>query len=134
MLLGRSSSKVPQGPFKATKNPRDRVEFIQRIVDSFWVRWTNDVFQSLVPRKKWSMNRRNVQVNDVVMTVDTNPVRGKWTIGRIVEVHPGSDSKVRNVTVRTPSGKYRRPVTKVSVIYPAEGYEDNDAVIGGGGC
>ena len=29
MLLGRSSSKVPQGPFKATKNPRDRVEFIQ---------------------------------------------------------------------------------------------------------
>ena len=60
MLLGRSSSKVPQGPFKATKNPRDRVEFIQRIVDSFWVRWTNDVFQSLVPRKKCSVSRRNV--------------------------------------------------------------------------
>ena len=58
MLLGRSSSKVPQGPFKATKNPRDRR--IQRIVDSFWVRWTNDVFQSLVPRKKWSLDRRNV--------------------------------------------------------------------------
>ena len=134
MLLGRSSSKVPQGPFKATKNPRDRVEFIQRIVDSFWVRWTNDVFQSLVPRKKWSVSRRNIQVNDVVMTVDTNAVRGKWTIGRIIKVHPGSDNKVRNVTIRTPNGEYRRPVTKVSVIYPVEGYEDDDAVIGGGGC
>ena len=85
MLLRRSSSKVPQGPFKATKNPRDRVEFIQRIVDSFWVRWTNDVFQSLVPRKKWSLHRRNVQVNDMVMTVDANAIRGKSTIGRIVE-------------------------------------------------
>ena len=60
--------------------------------------------------------------------------QGKWTIGRIVEVHPRSDSKVRNVTVRTPSGKHRRPVTKVLVIYPAEGYENDDAVIGGGRC
>ena len=131
MLLGRSSSKVPQGPFKAIKNPRDRVEFIQRIVDSFWVRWTNDVFQSLVPRKKWSVDRRNVQVNDMVMTADANAIRGKWTIGRIVEVHPGSDGKVRNVTVGTPTGEYRRPITKVSVIYPAEGYEDDDVVIAG---
>ena len=130
MLLGRSSSKVPEGPFKATKNPRDRVEFIQRIVCSFWVRWTNDVFQSLVPRKKWSLDRGNVQVNDMVMTVDANAIRGKWTIGRIVEVHPGSDGKVRNVTVRTPTGEYGRPITKVSVIYPAEGYEDDDVVIG----
>ena len=131
MLLDRSSSKFPQGPFTATKNPRDRVEFIQRIDDSFWVRWTNDVFQSLVPRTKWSLDRRNVQVNDMVMTVDAEAIRGKWTIGRIVEVHPGSDGKVRNVAVRTPTGEYRRPITKVSVIYPTERYEDDDAVIGG---
>ena len=134
MLLGRSSSQVPQGPFKATKNPRDRVEFVQRIVDSFWIRWTNDVFPSLVPRKKWSKERRNIQVNDVVMTVDANAVRGKWTIGRIVKVHPGSDGKVRNVTLRTPNGEYRRPVTKVAVIHPVEGFGDDDAVIGGGEC
>jgi hypothetical protein len=38
---------------------------------------------------------------------------------------------VRNVTVRTPTGEYRRPVTKVAVIYPVEGNEDDDAVIGG---
>ena len=66
------------------------------------------------------------------MTVDTNAVRGKWTICRIVEVHPGSDGKVRNVTVKTPTGKYRRPVTKVSVIHPAEACEHDG--VGGGGC
>ena len=39
MLLGRASSEVPQGPFKETKNPRERVEFVQKIVNSFWKRW-----------------------------------------------------------------------------------------------
>ena len=70
------------------------------------------------------------------MIVDTNAVRGKWTIGRIIEVHPGSDNNVRNVTIRTPNGEYRRPwpVTKFSVIYPVEGYQDDDTVIGRGGC
>ena len=34
MLLGRASSHVPQGPFRPTKNPRLRIEFVQKIVDS----------------------------------------------------------------------------------------------------
>ena len=52
MLLGRASSTVPQGPFRHTKNPRHRLEIVQRIVDSFWTRWTRDVFPSLLPMKK----------------------------------------------------------------------------------
>ena len=44
ILLARSTSEVPQGPFRPTKNPRDRVEFIQKLVDSFWKRWSRDVF------------------------------------------------------------------------------------------
>ena len=42
--LGRASPEVPQGPFQETKNPRKRVEFVQKIVESFWRRWTRDVF------------------------------------------------------------------------------------------
>ena len=48
ILLGRASSQVPQGPFRETENPRHRVEFVQQIVDSFWKRWTMDVFPSLL--------------------------------------------------------------------------------------
>ncbi|XP_068749365.1 uncharacterized protein [Montipora capricornis] len=36
MLLGRATREVLQGPFKDTRNPRKRVEFVQRVVDSFW--------------------------------------------------------------------------------------------------
>ncbi|XP_071504464.1 uncharacterized protein [Diadema antillarum] len=124
MLLGRASSDVAQGPFRETRNPRHRVEFIQRIVDTFWHRWTRDVLPLLAPRQKWHVDRRNVRVDDVAMMADANAVRGKWTIARVIQVYPGPDGKVRNVKVKTPTAEYRRPVTKIAVIYPAEGYDE----------
>ena len=123
ILLGRSSSRVPQGPFRETKNPRLRVEFVQKIVDSFWERWTRDVFPSLIPRKKWNAGKRNVRVDDFVIVQTPNAIRGNWHIGRIVDVYPGQDGKVRNVRVKTTAGVYDRPVTKIAVLHPTEGYE-----------
>ena len=123
MLLGRATPEVPQGPFQDTKNPRRRVEFVQKIVESFWKRWSRDVLPALVIRKAWHTERRNVQVDDIVVMADNNAIRGKWTIGRVIEVYPGTDGRVRNVKVKTPAGEYSRPVTKIAVIYPAEGYD-----------
>ena len=114
MLLGRASSRISQGPFKETNNPRHRVEFVQKIVDSFWKRWTRDTFPSLVSRKKWDAQKRNVRVDDVVNVADTNAVRGNWCIGRGVQVYPGKDGHIRNVKVKTTTGEYRRPITKTN--------------------
>ena len=113
MLLGRASSRISQDPFKETNNPRHRVEFVQKIVDSFWKRWIRDTFPSLVPRRKWDAQKRNVRVDDVVNVADTNAVRGKWSIGRVIQVYPGTDGKVRNVKIKTATGEYRRPITKI---------------------
>ena len=126
MLLGRASSTVPQGPFRHTKNPRHRVEFVQKIVDSFWTRWTRDVFPSLLPRKQWHAEKRNVRVDDFVIVQTSSAIRGTWNVGRVVSVYPGEDGRVRNVKVRTRTGEYERPITKIAVIYPAEGYDDKD--------
>ena len=124
MLLGRASSEVPQGPSREMKNPRHRVEFVQRIVDSFWKHWNRDLFPLLVPRKKWNTERRNVRVDDIVTVADPNAVRGKWTIGRVMSIYPGSDGKIRNVKVKTSTSEYQMPITKIVVICPAEGYEE----------
>ncbi|XP_067029239.1 uncharacterized protein [Acropora muricata] len=124
MLLGRATSEVPQGPFSNTKNPRKRVEFVQTLVNSFWKRWSRDVQPVLVPRKVWQNEKRNVRVKDIVVVADSNAIRGKWSVGKVLEVFPGSDGHVRNVKVKLKSGEYTRPVTKVAVIYPAEGYDD----------
>ena len=123
LLLGRASNIVPQGPFKETRNPRHRYEFCQKIVNSFWQNWYRDVFPHLVPRKKWHTSQRNVQIDDFVLIKDQNPVRGNWTKGRVVDVFPGNDSKVRNVKVKTVKGTYERPITKIVVLYPVEGYD-----------
>lgn len=125
ILRGRASSQVPQGPFRQTQNPRHRFEFVQKIVDSFWTRWTRDVFPSLLPRKKWHAEKRNVRVDDFVIMQSPNAVRGKWNVGRIINVYPGRDGRVRKVKVKTRDGEYQRPISKIAVIYPAEGYDDD---------
>lgn len=119
ILLGRSSSHVPQGPFRETKNPRPRVEFVQKIVDSFWKRWTRDVFPSLIPRKKWNAEKRNVRVDDFV--ISPNFECNSWKLEH--RSNRGQDGKVRNVRVKTIAGVYDRPVTKIAVLHPAESYE-----------
>ena len=120
LLLGRATSEVPQGPFQEARKPSERVKFVQQIVNSFWKRWIRDVFPSLVPQKKWHMDRRNVQINDIVIVAEHNAIRGKWKMGRIIEVYPGPDGRVRNVKVKTNTGEYSRPITKIAVIQPAE--------------
>ena len=124
ILLGRCSSKVPQGPFRETKNPRHRFEFCQRIVDSFWKVWSRDVLPALNQRKKWHVKSRNAQVGDFIVVIkEDSDVRGKWNTGIIDQVFPGSDGQVRNVSIRTADGSYRRPVQKICVIHPNEGLE-----------
>ena len=124
ILLGRATNSVPQGPFRETQNPRHRFEFCQKIVDAFWRKWSRDVLPTLTPRRKWNVQNRNVKVNDFVIVSDSNTVRGKWNTGKIVEVFQGDDGLVRNVKVKTTAGIYSRPISKISVIYPVEGYED----------
>ena len=79
ILLSRATNRVPQGTFRHTDNPRHRVEFCQKIVDSFWKRWSRDVLPHLVPRKKWNAENRNVRVGDFVIVADANAVRGNGT-------------------------------------------------------
>ena len=47
ILLGRTSSEIPQGPFRKTRDPRKRVEFVQRIVDDFWKHWQRERLPSV---------------------------------------------------------------------------------------
>lgn len=121
-LLSRATNRVPQGPFRHTDNLRHRVEFCRKVVHSFWKRWSRDVLPYLVPRKKWNAESRNVRVGDFVIVAETNAVRGKWLMGKVVQVFPGKDGLERNVQVKVATGTYTRPITKICVIYPAESY------------
>lgn len=124
LLLGRSSSEIPQGPFSETNDPRVRFNFVQSIVTSWWKKWYRDVFPLLFVRRKWNVKCREIRVGDFVLVKEPNPIRGHYTKGRVIQVFPGTDGKIRNVSVRTTQGDHQRPVCKLVVILPVEGWGD----------
>lgn len=118
LLLGRSTPRVPSGPFRETSNPTHRYEFVQRVVDAFWRKWTRDFFPSLVVQQKWHTVQRNVMVGDVVLIQDSNQVRGSWKLGKVLEAYKGDDGRVRKVEVQ-----YKNPKPGESVKeYQGRGY------------
>lgn len=67
----------------------------------FWRRWTSEYLPTLLERKKWNTPRKNLEVGDLVLLADESFPRGKWPLGRIVEVMPSRDGLVRTVKVKT---------------------------------
>ena len=63
-------------------------------------------------------------MDDIVIMEDSNSVRENWTIGRIINVYPVKDGRVRNVKIKMSTSEYKRVITKIVIIYPAEGYGD----------
>ena len=135
LLLGRVPPRVPSGPFKQTSNPKHRYEFVQRIIDVFWRKWTRDFFPSFIVRQKWHTARRNVLVGDVVLIQDAIQDRGNWKLGIVSRTDPGDDGKVRKVEVKYKNPKpgeavekyqgrgyvtVQRPVHRLIVLVPAD--------------
>ena len=108
LLLGRSTSRVPRGPFVQTSNPRHRYEFIHKIVDNFWRRWTTDCFPSLIIQQKWHTTKRNLKKRDIVLIQDSNQIRGQWKLGKVSVVFP-EDGIVRKVHVAYKNPKPGEP-------------------------
>ena len=77
-----------------------------------------------MPRKQWNRQNTNVRVDYWVIIADTNAVRGNWQNERVTRVFPGDDGLIRNVEAKTTTVNYRRPITKLSAIYPVEGFKD----------
>ena len=135
LLLGRATPRIPSGPFRETSNVNKQHEFVQKIVDAFWKRWIRDYCPSLLIRQKWHVEKRNVKVGDVVIIQDSNLVRGSWRLGRVSNVFPGDDGRVRNVEIQYKqfstneqvnvyTGKeysaIQQPVQKLAVLVPVD--------------
>ncbi len=92
LILGRSSAKIPQGPFQERASRKYRLDFIEALVSAFWKRWTREVFPNLVLQPKWHTEERNLQAGDVVLVKDSNSLRGKWKMARVKQAHISEES------------------------------------------
>ena len=59
-------------------------------------------------------------MNDLALIADDNVPRNTWPMGRIVDVSPGPDGRVRIIDVRSKNSIYRRPVAKVCLLEAAD--------------
>ena len=67
----------------------------------------------LQSRQKWTRQRRNLAVGDVVLVSAENSPRNSWPLGRIVEVLPDRKSLVRRARVKVKSTILERPIDKL---------------------
>ena len=125
MLLGRSSPRAPQIAFEKLADENTRIGFIQQVVNSFWKRWTREVFPQMVGRPKWHTSSRNLEEGDIVLVQDSNALRGEWKMARVTEAVAGLDGKVRRVklfyrTKGTGSGQeIERAVQNLILLVPS---------------
>ena len=69
-------------------------------------------------QQKWHTKKRNVKVGDVVLSQDSNQVRGNSKLGKVSKVYPGDDARVRTVDVEYKNPRPGKPVDK----YEGRGY------------
>lgn len=63
---------------------------------------------------KWLRPHKNLSVGDLVVLREDNTIPTRWPLMRISSVHPGKDGVVRVVMLKTSTGLYTRPVSKVA--------------------
>ena len=94
-------------------DPKRRWRRVQELVRHFWHRWHREWIPSLSPRQKWFKMKKDIQPGDIVLVVSSDTPRGRWPLGRILEVYPGKDGHIRSVRLQVGEKQYSRPIVKL---------------------
>jgi len=115
--IGQPLVALPSPDLTSTPiNRLTRWELIRQCTQSFWNRWSSEYLSSLQRRTKWTRQQPNVEVGDIVLINMPNKAPTYWPMGRVEEVHPGTDGIVRVATIQTADGIVKRPVVKLAVL------------------
>ena len=70
--------------------------------------------------------KRNLALKDLVLLVDKDCPRGKWSMAVADEVFLDNKGVVRHVMVRTAGGRFKRDVCKLCLLEGAEGVNSDN--------
>ncbi|KAL7849158.1 hypothetical protein SRHO_G00207810 [Serrasalmus rhombeus] len=76
---------------------RKRWRRVQLLANLFWSRWKKEYLLNLQHRQKWTKDRRDARVSDVVLLQEDTTPRNQWKLAKVIEVYPGKDGKVRRL-------------------------------------
>lgn len=120
-LVGDALTAVPnRTPNENHTSSSSSLRYYERLrsmVQHFWKRWSGEYLRSLQARSKWKRDQGpEVKLGTMVLVGDDNLPPMQWRLGRIVDLHPGSDNVVRVVSVKTNSGVLKRAITKLGFL------------------
>jgi len=94
-----------------------RWELIEQMRQHFWSRWSSEYLNSLQERHKWQKCKgQQLEPGQLVIIKQQGLAPLQWLMGRIEQVHPGSDNIVRSATIKTIKGSYVRPISKLAIL------------------
>jgi transposase InsO family protein len=95
-------------------SPKERWKYLLLIRNHFWRRFSEEIIPLLRTRSKWSQEKENLEVDDVVIEFSENSPRHQWRMLRVTKIFPSQDGLVRKVEVVNSGGQtYERPITKL---------------------
>ncbi|XP_064386059.1 uncharacterized protein LOC135334711 [Halichondria panicea] len=118
-IIGKPLTALPETtPSSRSISLLKRWQLCKSLLRHFWNRWSSEYVTQIGRFTKWRHPTRNIETGDLVLIHENSPIPTKWPLARVVKVHPGKDNLVRVATVRTATGTYTRPVTKLALLLP----------------
>lgn len=134
-LLGVPNATQTPGPNDEKLHTlRKQWRVAQHLKNTFWKQWLDSNLPELTRRTKWHAEVKPLAIGDLVIVCDTNIPRGQWRRGRIVDVFPGKDGRVRTAAVKTSDGIVKRPASRLAVLDIAVGEPATAAASPGADC
>lgn len=114
-LVGGPLLSPPLAADLDNRSVTTRWKLTEKMHRDFWKQWSRDYLQTLQGRGKWKYTTNNLEIGDIVLVKEDNIPPARWLLGKVIDTHPGTDGRVRVVTLKTKNNKnLKRPVTKLS--------------------
>ncbi|XP_015122234.1 uncharacterized protein LOC107044737 [Diachasma alloeum] len=127
-LTGDSLMSLPEPDFSETPDNRlSAWELIQKKQQEFWRRWYKEYLNEQTLRQKWNQGSHDIQDGTVVILREDNLPPRQWSLGRVIQVYPGSDGTVRIVKVKTAKGELERNVRRLSPLLNDQNNQKDNA-------
>ncbi|XP_029162386.1 uncharacterized protein LOC114936252 [Nylanderia fulva] len=117
-LVGEVLSDFPCHDLTDIKEGRlMRWQRVEQLRQHFWSRWSREYLNQLQQRQKWTSNKgEQMGVGKMVLVMQPGLPPLQWALGRVKEIHPGTDGIARTATIITAKGSFVRPLSKLSIL------------------
>lgn len=85
----------------------------QKLLQKFWEIWASNYIRNLPKVVPHQTERNTIKKGSIVLVEEDGITRLQWPMGRVVEVYPGKDKRVRSVRIKTSKGEIVRPVNRL---------------------